>query len=215
MKWLASSLIAIARRLMPPGRKSWTDAMRAELDYLSPMSAIGWAVGCVIAAVKQRWAPMNTGTLRISRWVMFLEAMACFGPLTLAWFEFTFGPSGIVKLNADLIAKLFPGPSGTFTLILWYAVTVTGFLGAWGLLLGLRYALTGRALQSRLLGYTLIGILAVPTILGIVLTFILGPVGPEPNFGITMMFVILPIAGLAHLMHLARPESQSPMAVAA
>lgn len=158
---------------------------------------------------------MENGTLRISRWVMVVETIGLFGPLTLAWFEFTFGPSGIVRLNAEIIEKVFLNqPGGAYLLALWYAVTVTGLIGAIGLFLGMRYVWSGRALHSRTLGFTLIGVLSGPTIIGAAANLILGLVGPEPNFGIFMMFVALPIVGIAHLMYLAKAAEPSMLAVA-
>jgi hypothetical protein len=83
-------------------------------------------------------------------------------------------------MNSEVIDKVFLSqPGGTYTLILWYAVTVTGLIGAFGLLLGLRYVWSGHALRSRALGMTLIAI----------------------------FFVVAPVLGLAHLMYLARRDT--------
>ena len=158
---------------------------------------------------------MENGTFRVSRWVMLIETIGLFGPLTLAWYEFTFGPSGLVRLNSDVIDKVFLSqPGGTYTLILWYAVTVSGLIGALGLLLGLRYVWSGHALRSRALGISLIAILLAPTAVGIVANLIMGSIGPEPNLGIAIMFVVAPVLGIAHLMYLARRDTPARPLVA-
>ncbi|HEV7607128.1 MAG TPA: hypothetical protein VGO61_07315 [Steroidobacteraceae bacterium] len=212
MKILTSICLRIAEWLLRKERGDWARAMRAELPHLdNEQERFRWAFGCLIAAIKQRFAPMDNGTLRISRWVMFIETIGLFGPLTLAWYEFTFGPSGLVRLNSDLIERNFLSqPGGTYLLILWYAVTITGLIGALGLLLGLRYVWSGQALRNRALGLTLIAILLAPTVFGMVANLIMGPIGPEPNFGIAIMFVVAPAFGLAHLLYLGRRNAPPP-----
>lgn len=44
----------LARRLMPPHRKDWADAMFNETAYLSPRAARRWAVHCTLAALHER-----------------------------------------------------------------------------------------------------------------------------------------------------------------
>ena len=211
-----SLCLCLAAWLLRRDHREWALAMRAELPHLADnQERLHWAFGCLAAAIKQRVTPMVNGTLRIARWVMLIETIGLFGPLTLAWFEFTFGASGIVRLNAEIIEKVFLNqPGGTYTLILWYAVTVTGLIGAFGLFLGLRYVVLGRALGSRALGITMIAILMIPTILGTLVNLFMGPVGPAPNLGIFIMFVAAPIAGFAHLLYLAKPGGPAPAAAA-
>ncbi len=79
----AEILFGLARKLMPPGRAEWLDAMRAESDQLHGAERTRWALGSLITAIKQRFTPMNTGDYRVSRWVMFVETIGAFGPLTL------------------------------------------------------------------------------------------------------------------------------------
>lgn len=212
MNFFTSLCMRLAEWLLRKDSDAWARAMRAELPHLpNGQEQLRWAYGCLTAAIKQRFAPMNTGTLRISRFVMSIEAIGLFGPLTLAWYEFTFGASGLIRLNADIIEKVFLNhPGGMYTLILWYAVAVTGLVGPVGLYFGLRYASLGHALRSRALGLSLIAVLLMPTILGVVLNLVMGPVGPEPNLGIFLMLVAFPILGIAHLMYLAKPADLSP-----
>jgi hypothetical protein len=212
---VAFVLVDAARFLLPTERKPWADAMRAEVAHLSSRAALGWAFGCLIAAIKHRFAPMNTGTLRISRWVMLVETLGCFGPATLFWFVLTFGPSGIVRLNGDFIAKSFLSqPGGTYVFTMWCLGTVIGLIGPIGLYLGLRYVVTGRALDNRALGIALIAGPAFSMLFGAIAYFAMNAVAP-PVAAFTVFFVIAPVAVIAHLMYLARPATSTPAVAAA
>ena len=93
---------------------------------------------------------MHTGSFRVSRWIMLVETLGCFGTALLAWFEFTFGPSGVVRLNSEVIEKYFlVTPGGGYILGLMIGFAVTGLVAPIGIFLGLRYVLKGRALENR------------------------------------------------------------------
>jgi hypothetical protein len=217
MSLLTSLCMRVAQWLLGGEGEGWARAMCAELAHLpSGRERLSWAFGCLAASIKQRFTAMNTGSFRISRWVMLIEAFGLFGPLTLAWYEFILGPSGLVRLDAQIVEKVFLNqPNGLYTLMLWYAVALTGVVGAIGLFLGLRYALTGQALRNRALGISLIAVLLLPTLAGVVLSLIMGPVGPEPNFGIFLMLAALPAVGIGHLLYLAKPSEFPPDATVA
>ncbi|MCC7463832.1 MAG: hypothetical protein IT480_15395, partial [Gammaproteobacteria bacterium] len=101
---------------------------------------------------------MNTGNCRVARWVMLIEAIGVFGPLTRAWYEITFGASGIVRLSGAIIDRKFPNyPGGSYILVMMLLNGVIGVAGPVGLFLGLRYVLMGRGIESRALGWTLAG----------------------------------------------------------
>ncbi len=104
---LVAGMAALAGRLTPRAQREWAAAMRSELSYLPASARLRWAFGTLIAAIKLRSFPMQTGTFRINRWIMLVEVLGCFGPALLAWWEFTFGPSGVVRLNAEVIDKYF------------------------------------------------------------------------------------------------------------
>jgi hypothetical protein len=60
--------------------------MRTELEYAeSEALALTWAMGCVSASFQERVNVMLSSTARISRPVLVLEWLMCFGPLTLLW----------------------------------------------------------------------------------------------------------------------------------
>jgi hypothetical protein len=212
VEWLVAGMTALAGRLTPPAQREWAAAMRAELSYLPATARLRWAFGTLIAAIKLRFQPMQTGTFRINRWIMLIEVLGCFGPALLAWWEFTFGPSGLVRLNAEIIDKVYLAPTGgAYVLGFWIGYAVTGLVAPLGLLLGLRYVLSGRGLENRTLGIVLI---AAPALLALA-AFVVGLLvkstgGWGTGLQIFMLCTVLPIAGVLHLMYLAKPAGTAP-----
>ena len=80
----ARGLVKHAARISPPERAEWAQAMINELDYLSPdMSALGWALGCIWVCYSERIRAMIRSLKSLPRWVLVLEMLVCFLPLTL------------------------------------------------------------------------------------------------------------------------------------
>jgi hypothetical protein len=109
-------LAAHAARVSPGERAEWAQAMFNELDYLSPgMSAVGWALGCVFVCYSERTSAMIQSLVSLPRWILALEMLLCFLPLTLVF-------SNLVQAEAH----------GAFTLragLLYCSGTVLGPLG--------------------------------------------------------------------------------------
>lgn len=202
---LAGFLMALAGRLAPRDRRDWSEAMRSEFDYLPVPARLRWAFGCVIAAAKLRLVPMQTGSLRINRWVLLVEMLACFAPTTLAWWEFTVGPSGVSKLNGEIIDKYFMGsPLGQWALVMMIVYAVTGLVGPIGLFLGLRFALLGRALLPRFLGWTLIAPILAQCVASTVWLLWIGKGDVENGVQMFVLLTVLPVIGILHLLYLSR-----------
>ena len=159
---------------------------------------------------------MNTGDYRVSRGVMLVEAIGAFGPLTLAWFIIVFGASGIVRLTGEIIDKFFfPFPGGHYILVMMFVNGVIGLLGPVGLVLGLRYALTGRGIENRALGWTLVSIPVVANLLGTLAARLWGPPNYDVGLTFTFLFAWLPAMVMLHLMWVARPvQPSAPLAAA-
>jgi hypothetical protein len=190
--------------------------MFSEFPYVSEHERLAWAFGCVVAAIKQRWAPMNTGDFRISRWVMLIETIGGFGPLVLGWYLLVFDQPGIIRWTfADVERWFLPQPGGAFIVWMLYAGAVVGLIGPVGVFLGLRYVLFGRALDNRLLGGVLIGAPIALTIGGWIAGVLYGPPDFRPMFDVTFVFTCLPIAVFVHLMYLARPATPPALLAAA
>ena len=104
--WTRSAAVALATvagsLLEPTARREWGRAMRAEIDHIDgDFTALRFAGGCLLAGFALRGAFMILGTLRVSPFVLALEMLACFGPLTLGWFAVMFDPnSGVAYLDS-------------------------------------------------------------------------------------------------------------------
>ena len=68
----------------PKERADWAQAMINELDYLPPdLSAVGWALGCILVSYSERMHAMIRSLGSLPRWLLALEMLVCFLPLTL------------------------------------------------------------------------------------------------------------------------------------
>ena len=83
---LAVALLHVSYRILPAGRREWVRDMRGELYFLKcDRVALSWALGCVLASVRERVLAMLSSNGGISRPVLILEWLMCFMPLTLLW----------------------------------------------------------------------------------------------------------------------------------
>jgi hypothetical protein len=214
--WLVRALLAIARRLMPSHRAHWHAAMHAESAYLPAREAVRWAAGCLFAAIQARFIAMQTGDFRISRLVMAIETLGCFGFLTLGWYEITFGASGVVHHSIDVIERNYlPYPGGAYIVGMLFSGAIIGVVGPIGLILGARYVLAGQALRSRAMTWACIGALLGYLVLGGIAGRIYGPPDFRPSFEMALLFSLLPIAGIAHLHWLSRSRASPQPGLAA
>jgi hypothetical protein len=219
--WLARTLFGAALRLMPRERRDWAHAMRAEAPHVSEDERLHWALGCFWTAIRLRFDPMNTGDLRVSRWVMLVESLGAFGPLCLGWYTLVFISPGLLHLNGAMIDGFVRSVAGGgFIIAMTIVGGVVGLVGPVGIFLGLRYVLTGRALENRALGWTLIVIPVSAHLFGMVAGVIAGPPDFEYNafafWFYTVMMTFVPVAVIYHLMVLAQPaRPAAPLAVAA
>jgi hypothetical protein len=212
---LESLLLGAARRCLPRHRRDWAEAMQAEASYLPARERLRWAFGCLVGAIKTRISSMETGTFRINRWVMLLEMLGCFGPSTLAWWVFTFGPAGLVRLDSQTLDKVFLSvPGGGWFFAAWLGFGLSGLVGLVGLAFGLRYVFTGRSLRNRMLGYALIAVPVLQSVMGAVSTQWSTQGGDlAARVNLFVLLTLLPVIGLAHLLYLAKPAD--PPATAA
>ena len=164
---------------------------------------------------------MNTGDLRVSRWVMLVETLGGFGPLCVAWYELVFVAPAVIRLKGETIEKFVTAVSGGgYIVTMAIVASIVGLLGPVGLFLGLRYVFTGRALTNRTLGWTLIVVPVAAHLFGAVAGTLAGPPDFEYNafvFGFyTVMLTLVPVAVIYHLMALAMPaRPAAPLAVPA
>lgn len=154
----AMRLLNIAVRLLPRSRTDWARAMLSEMHYLEgDRHAVRWAVGCCVAAIKERVIPMQTGNLKISRWVFCLEMALCFLPLTIGWLDALSGGSGIITSNFEVISRHFAdAPGGGIVLAMIVSGAILGLLGPIGLVAAYRLVVLGRPMRSRWLRAALV-----------------------------------------------------------
>lgn len=105
---LAGRLLDHAARVMPPARRAWARAMRAELDHIpEPLAAAAFALGCVRASYAQRIEDMLT-IAAVTRWTL--------AGLALAWAGFSVLAAALViaiKANRDVTAADLGTDAGT------------------------------------------------------------------------------------------------------
>jgi hypothetical protein len=210
MNNLVSLWMSLATWLMPDRHSEWSRAMNLELEHIRESERAQWAFGCLIAALRQRFTPVRTDSLRISPWVLLLELTLCFVPITYAWIDTVMGTSGIIHLNSDIISRFFlDSPLNTAVLAMMISGAIVGIAGPIGLFLALRAIATGEGLRRRMPGLVLISTIAAYGIASIALRLIAGPGAYAADLAFFVLVVALPILGIAHLMHWTRPKNQN------
>ena len=206
MNLLAAICMRIATSLLNAEHSEWACAMRAELAHVPENERVTWAIGCLAAAIQQRVTSMRRGTLQVAPWVLMIELVFCFLPITIGWFDSVFGSSGVVHLNLAIAREFFLGTSlGTMVLAMMIAGAIVGLVGPVGLLWTLG-TLTKRVSVPRRLGIAMIGSLLTYGSGALALHFFAGPGAYAANLEFVVLIILLPIAGVAHLMYLTRPN---------
>jgi hypothetical protein len=211
---LTTALLALAQRLAPGERREWAEAMRAEMAYLPSAARLRWAFGCVVAAIKLRFTPMQTGSLRINPWLMTVESLVCFGSTTAIWWVANFGSMGVLTHDLAGFERYLVGvlrePDAQRVIWALYGYAVCSLVGPVGMFLGLRYALLRRGLRNRVMGYALVAAAIAMSLIGTLSTFWIGKGDWSERIPLIVQFTILPAAGILHLMYLGRPAAPAP-----
>jgi hypothetical protein len=174
--------------------------MRAELDYVSSdAAALRWACGCVMAGLKERMNAMLSSNSGISRWVLVLEWLMCFTPLTLAWIAgLRFISSYYEHAGLDI-----------------YIGTAFGTLGLVALIGSLVETLCDRRLGLDAIAPILAIAFAAMGCLQLVDASASGRLNLswfkfDPSTFV--LFALLPLLGSLHLIHLSRTRKAQPAA---
>jgi hypothetical protein len=207
MNMLTAICMRIATSLLNAEHSEWARAMRSELEHVPKHERVRWAFGCLAAAIQQRVTSMRRGTLQVAPWVLMLELIFCFLPITFGWFDSVFGMTGVVHLNAT-VAREFSSntPLGTWVLAMMIAGAVVGLVGPVGLLWTLG-TLTKRVSVRPRFGLAMIAALVAYGVASLGLHFFAGPGAYTANFEFVVLIILLPSAGLAHLMYVTRPNA--------
>lgn len=197
MRRLSIRLLNVAGRILPPSRRAWARDMRAEIDFIeSDFAALNWAVGCVLASVRERGADMLQTDGQISRWVLVLEWLTCFVPLTLIWGVAVVYMTSRGSAPPDVLVPTLAATLGPVALIVSLVATLSA----------------GRARVARFASLLAIGFLIVAVLQ-------LVPVGMSGRIGLQwfqfkaslfVLFTLLPLAGCLHLNHLSRQSATAP-----
>lgn len=196
----AECLLAAASRILPDARRDWGQAMRAELDCAeADATALSWAFGCVLASVQERATTMMSSNGRISRWVLIVEWLACFTPLTLLW---GVAVSHVVSHDDVPIEVLAAAALGTFGPLA-LATSILATLST------LQRALRPVA-QALAVGFALMVLLQLADAIadgGLHLQWF------EFNGSVFVLLALLPLAGSLHLVHILRSGQSNVPAV--
>lgn len=177
--WIARHAGAV----LLPHRPDWAKAMASEVDHLSSDSAaFHWAIGCLIASYRERIKITLTRNLYVSRWLMSLEMLVCFVPLT--WLGTTvlyvYATGNLPTQEAFLnLSAAAIGPIG-LAAALWAIVFKRSAFGN-GVILTL----------CILAGWTVLSFSALA----------LGGMGTISNWREFFLIVLLPSIGTAHLIY--------------
>ncbi len=152
----------------------------------------------------------------LTPWVLFLELMLCFVPLTYGWLDATFGASGVVHLNSEVIDRyLLEVPVSGGIIALMIAGACVGVIGPIGLALAGRAVFAGAGPTNRIAGTIMIAAVALFGLASIVLRLVAGKGAYAATPDFLILIVVLPIVGIAHLMWMARGAPANPVAASA
>jgi hypothetical protein len=110
---MAIRLASHAANILPRNCSAWAEAMTCELQYIpDDAAAFKWACGCVLASYYERIRNMTHTARSIPRWVLLLEMLVCFTPLTLLFlticanFALFQGPEDFLRLSVTALGPL-------------------------------------------------------------------------------------------------------------
>ena len=188
LRKFARCLIVHAVKALPDDRSEWAQAMLHEVDHITnDNTAIRWALGCVFACYLERMNVMKTGDFHISRVVLSLEMLMCFGPISFGLFSFILSSFNLIPPPAFLLFLL---PS--------YLV------GPIGLFIAFRLIVLERISMSRTMMLVL-SIFAAWTFIGNSI-FMLYVSNPADIWRGLILLAILPALGAVHLIYMSNPE---------
>jgi hypothetical protein len=161
--------------------------MRSELDYVkSDSAALEWAVGCALASIQERVKAMLNSNGKISRPVLVLEWLMCFGPLTRLWAI----ALSIILSRGATIGILIP--------------TLFGTLGPIGLIAALHATLSKSRGTTWLPVALVVGYAAM---IALQLVFTRRAQWFESDLQVFVLLSVLPLVGALHLTQLSRSSA--------
>lgn len=180
---MAIRIAGCAQPLFPQHRSDWAKALANEVQHVSgDMDALRWATGALLTAFRERIRFMKSGTLHIPRWLLGMEMLVCFVPLTLL---------GVAVIGAA-VKGVMPLPSAT----LYLSVVAAGPLG---LVVAFRKILRRNATLGR--GAVVVLCIAAGwTLLGYTLQLLTANSTIAESWHEFIVIALLPAIGVAHLL---------------
>jgi hypothetical protein len=164
--------------------------MISEIDHLpSAGAAIRWAMGCVIAGYIER-IRMSRSIRHLSRWVLSLEMLLCFVPVT-CWFE-AVTSSSIRVMGWPPILLLLASAS---------------LVGPIGLIVAVKTIVFGRAVGR--LTTAALCVFALWTFASYLALSLGNPGELSSDWRDIVLFAVLPGLAAAHLAYMASAASRS------
>jgi len=196
---IAGVLFRHAEVIMPAHRRDWFRAMHAELEHIEQHHVLRWSIGCVIACYIERLKIMNCQNFAISKWLLAVEALVCFLPVTMLWI-FTILNLSIVIERHLMAASMLPLIIAPVNL--WFA---------------LRFVMTRGALRYRvhMFSAVLFALYALLQVTAVQDSERMSLAWFQFDWGLTIMFFIFPALCCWHLAFLAddRPVARNHVAV--
>lgn len=189
---LASSLTAHAAKVLPAERREWSQAMISEVNHLpSSGAAIRWAMGCIVAGYVERMRTMNHPIGHVARWVLSLEMLICFVPVTF--------------LFVAVILSAVRGVWSIQTSLLYASATLIGPIG---LVISLRSLVLGQAVgRTTSIALCLLAAWTFVSYLSLVLSN--HSSRPTEWWQIFVLIAFLPALAVAHLAFIAARARKS------
>ena len=189
---IALRLLGLASRILPASRREWLRDMQCELEYVkSDRVALDWALGCVWASLWERANAMLNSNGQISKWVLALEWLMCFVPLTLLWGVAIAFLLRYENAPLDIVVATVAGSLGPIALI----VSMGATFFEWG-------AKLGKIARLLTAGFAFL------TILQLVNVFVrLKLSWFDLDGSIIVLLNVLPLLGCLHLAHLSRESN--------
>lgn len=179
-------VLTAANYIVPKKRIDWLQAMSSEAEYVPNRAKSTWAIGCLIAVLKMRFVDMFTLKHEVSRPVLTLEILVCFGSLVFAgiqfakvFFQLSF-PSTQLNPGALIVSGMVLG--------------VAGILGISG---GLRQVFQRKSLSKP----AAILIVAASVVFAVAM---FAADGQSQILRDAILLCVLPTVGAVHLRSLAR-----------
>jgi len=193
---VAFALVSHAASVLPAERREWSQAMVVELDHLpSAGAAMRWALGCIFAGYIERMRTMIGSLTSLPRWILALEMLLCFLPLTLLF-----------------TAVALTGAQGRFTLESYLLYCSGSVLGPIGLAASCRLVFfkPGRMSRTTIAALCLLAAWTFATYYLQILTF--GQSHLADWWREFVLIAVLPVFAVLHLVSINSQRRDSPVA---